>query len=79
MSNQVSSTRKGLRNQFKALLGIRKPTAAEVQRPVAANGMAYDHDSPEGQLRQLADLAFLLQVCDWGVASRLRLGLGYGV
>ena len=24
--------------------------------------MEYDHDSPEGQLRQLADLAFLLQV-----------------
>lgn len=41
---------------------MRKPAAGEVPKPLAANGLLYDHDSPEGQLRQLADLAFILQV-----------------
>ena len=60
---QVTSTRKGLRNQFKALLGLRKPgtLSPETARPATANG-TYDNSSPEGQLRHLGDLAFMLQV-----------------
>ena len=67
---QVTSTRKGLRNQFKALLGLRKPGALspETARPVAANG-TYDNSSPEGQLRQLGDLAFMLQDYETAASS----------
>ena len=62
---QVTSTRKGLRNQFKALLGLRKPgsLSPDSARPAAVNG-TYDNSSPEGQLRHLGDLAFMLQVSE---------------
>ena len=66
----MTSTRKGLRNQFKALLGLRKPgsLSPETARPVAANG-TYDNSSPEGQLRQLGDLAFMLQDYETAASS----------
>jgi len=66
----VTSTRKGLRNQFKALLGLRKPgsLSPETARPVTANG-TYDNSSPEGQLRQLGDLAFMLQDYETAASS----------
>ncbi len=66
----MTSTRKGLRNQFKALLGLRKPgsLSPETARPVTANG-SYDNSSPEGQLRQLGDLAFMLQDYETAASS----------
>ena len=68
---QVTSTRKGLRNQFKALLGLRKPGSSlspETVRSTSTNG-TYDNSSPEGQLRQLGDLAFMLQDFETAASS----------
>lgn len=87
MLSQVTSTRKGLRNQIKTLLW-RKPSSSsgslaasgkESPRPgqggsvhggsvhggtlTAANGAVYGGGTVEGQMRALADLAFMMQVC----------------
>ena len=58
---QVASTRKGLRNQLKTLLW-RKASAEPGARPATASGNPYDHSTIEGQMRALADLAFIMQV-----------------
>ena len=63
------ASRKGLRNQFRSFLGMRKGSASAASglspEPAARTGAAvgrYDAASPELQLRQLADTAFMLQV-----------------
>lgn len=57
--------RKGFRNKFQSLLGLRKGSGAlspePGARPAAAVGR-YDASSPELQLRALADAALMLQV-----------------
>ncbi len=91
---QVTSTRKGLRNQLKTLLWRKQPgglgTAAGKDSPrgsvhggsvhggpvaaASANGSAvpYGGGSVEGQMRALADLAFMMQDYDTAL-STLRL------
>ena len=58
---QVLATRKGVRNQIKNLLWRSKSSAPDLPRAAAAAGPAFGAQSVEGQLRQLADLAFLMQ------------------
>jgi ER-Golgi trafficking TRAPP I complex 85 kDa subunit len=58
--------RKGLRNQFRSFLGIRKSGSSSGLSPEPARSGAvsgrYDASTAEFQLRQLADAAFMLQV-----------------
>ncbi len=67
MDLQVMTTRKGLRNQFRSFLGIRKSGSAGglSPEPASRSGAAtgrYDASTQEFQLRSLADAAFMLQV-----------------
>ena len=65
LAAQVLAGRKGFRNKFQSLLGLRKGPGAHSpepgSRPAAAVGR-YDASSPELQLRALADAAIMLQV-----------------
>ncbi|BDA40386.1 probable trafficking protein particle complex subunit 8 [Coccomyxa sp. Obi] len=94
LNHQVTSTRKGLRNQLKTLLWRKQPgglgAAAGRDSPLgsvhggsvhggsaaaaSANGSAvpYGGGSVEGQMRALADLAFMMQDYDTAL-STLRL------
>jgi ER-Golgi trafficking TRAPP I complex 85 kDa subunit len=64
--SQVMAQRKGLRNQFRSFLGIRKTGSSGGLSPEPARSGAltgrYDAATAEFQLRQLADAAFMLQV-----------------
>jgi ER-Golgi trafficking TRAPP I complex 85 kDa subunit len=64
--SQVMAQRKGLRNQFRSFLGIRKSGSSSGLSPEPARSGAvsgrYDASTAEFQLRQLADAAFMLQV-----------------
>ena len=64
--SQVMAQRKGLRNQFRSFLGIRKSGSSSGLSPEPARSGAvsgrYDASTAEFQLRQLADTAFMLQV-----------------
>ena len=74
---QVLSSRKGLRNQLKGLLwrgksGSGASLAAEPVRVPSASGASYGAASVEGQMRALADVAFVMQDYELA-ASTLRL------
>ncbi len=58
---QVTATRKGVRNQLKNLLWRSKGSASEAPRAGGVD-MSLGGQTVEGQLRSLADLAFLMQV-----------------
>ena len=71
--------RKGLRNQLKGLLwrgkgatGSGAGQGPETPRVASASGPTYGAASVEGQMRALADLAFILQDYDTAAAT-LRL------
>ena len=69
---QVLATRRGVRNQIKNLLWRAKSNASELPRAAVAQGPPFGAQSVEGQLRALADLAFMLQ--DYELcSSTLRL------
>ena len=53
------ATRKGVRNQLKNFLWRSKSSVSDVPRTSAE--VSQGAQSPEGQLRSLADLAFLVQ------------------
>ena len=64
---QVTVSRRGLRNQLKTFL-FRQKSNASAQTPRAGVGPSggdneYGAKTLEGQMRQLADLAFLMQAC----------------
>lgn len=66
----MTSTRKGIRNQLKTLL-FRKSSQPETPR--AGQGLSqYGPGSVEGQMRLLADLAFMMQDYETAI-STLRL------
>ena len=55
-------TRKGLRNQLKSLLFRKNSLSADGSHSPSSGGVQYGYASMEGQMRTLADLAFMLQV-----------------
>lgn len=55
------ATRKGVRNQLKNFLWRSKSAAAENPRGSPGLDISLGSQTPEGQLRSLADLAFLVQ------------------
>lgn len=62
---QVTVSRRGLRNQLKTFL-FRQKSNASAQTPRAGpsgGDNEYGAKTLEGQMRQLADLAFLMQAC----------------
>eukprot|EP00873_Tetraselmis_striata_P038913 jgi/Tetstr1/459177/TSEL_004623.t1 len=74
LNHQITSTRRGLKNQLKALWWRKERTAEEVAASGAAagGGTGYNHASVESQMRCLSDLAFMMH--DHGLAaSTLRL------
>lgn len=78
---QVLATRKGLRNQLKGLLWRGKSgsgpnlaaTAEAPARPPSARGQAYGVASVEGQMRALADVAFMMQDYELAAATLKQL------
>ncbi|KAK9825400.1 hypothetical protein WJX81_000447 [Elliptochloris bilobata] len=82
LNHQVTSTRRGLRNQLKTLLWRKASPAPGAQsggrespRPSSSGGSGSGAASVEGQMRALADLAFLMQDYETA-ASTLRLLAG---
>ena len=72
------SSRRGLKNQLKTLLWRSKSSAATREREArdgsqtprgAVVGQPYAAASMEGQLRQLADLAFMMQDYETAVST----------
>ena len=75
---QVASSRRGLKNQLKTLLWRSKSSAAAREQEArdgsqtprgAVAGQPYAAASMEGQLRQLADLAFMMQDYETAVST----------
>ena len=75
---QVVSSRRGLKNQLKTLLWRSKSSAATREQEArdgsqtprgAVVGQPYAAASMEGQLRQLADLAFMMQDYETAVST----------
>ena len=64
LNSHINYSRKGLRNTFKSWM--RRPKQAGPLTSADVAGMPslmYPHTSIEAQIRMLADLAFMLQVC----------------
>jgi hypothetical protein len=74
VASQVTATRKGVRNQLKNLLWRSKSSASELPKATGSGlvDMSLGGQTAEGQLRSLADLAFLMQDYDTCL-STLRL------
>jgi len=62
MALQVTATRKGVRNQLKNLLWRSKSSTSDAPKAAGGVDMSLGGQTVEGQLRSLADLAFLMQV-----------------
>ncbi len=78
LAAQVVSSRRGLKNQLKTLLWRSKSSAATREQEArdgsqtprgAVVGQPYAAASMEGQLRQLADLAFMMQDYETAVST----------
>jgi hypothetical protein len=73
---QVTAARKGLRNQLKTLL-FRKSGPETPRASAAAPAAAYGPSTLEGQMRQLADLAFMMQDYDTATSTFRLLASDY--
>ncbi|KAK3240229.1 hypothetical protein CYMTET_49920 [Cymbomonas tetramitiformis] len=79
LNQQVTDTRKGLKNQLKSFWGYRKekPKSGPEGQDALAGGGHYAYNSPESQLRILADLAFLLRDYELALSHYRLLAADY--